>query len=394
MKTNKVRACEVTGFVLKHATACDTVASQLNSIILFREPGVMARGLIEENYCMKGFRIDTKSCNWGPMSGFVCVDPRLTKDSIYEARNANWTMEAVSGHIVERFFGDVKDATWIADVMPIVISNARIAELTAQGVIAHRVDQGHLVGESTATKGDTILPWRLVPVGNATNNWLRVDNEIPSGYNVLCVNTSGRTSFRQRYPKGVEPIMFRGHETILGLINPGTKSRGFKACVTADYDLFSIWPKVPVRDLMGIGHAINGQLLTVRGHPDAVSLPGGIARMPAIDDRLQHQRHPEHYRFGNVSARVMLVKTMLNSALMGMAGYKGGNAIHHNDEAGNFALAKGTLADCLPLIGFMPTHGTVLIETLLDFKELVIFATGADFVPLAKPQWLLEAGIV
>ncbi|MDD2390438.1 MAG: anthrax toxin-like adenylyl cyclase domain-containing protein, partial [Desulfobacterales bacterium] len=238
MKTDKLKACSVTGFVDIHASACEAVAKQMNCIILFREPGVMACGLIKEKYCMKGFRIDTKSCNWGPMSGFVCVDPRLTKDSVYEDRNMTWTSEALSGHIVERFFGKVTDAQWVADVMPIAISKQRIEELTSKGVIKPQADGSEFVGESKATKGDTLLYWRLVPVGNATNWWLRVDGGTPSGYYVICVNTRGAHAFKQRYPSGVNPIRFRGHETILGLINPGTKHRGFKACVTADYDLF------------------------------------------------------------------------------------------------------------------------------------------------------------
>src|SRR5688572_26167576 len=114
MKKNKSHACEKTGFVSAHASACELVAKQMDCIILFREPGAMASGLIEEHYCMKGFRIDTKSCNWGPMSGFVCVDPRLTKDAAYSQRNAGWTAEAVSGHIVEKFFGQVSDPSWVA----------------------------------------------------------------------------------------------------------------------------------------------------------------------------------------------------------------------------------------------------------------------------------------
>jgi hypothetical protein len=116
--------------------------------------------------------------------------------------------------------------------------------------------------------------------------------------------------------------------------------------------------------------------------------------MKGIDDRLQGAGHREHHRFGDVSARVMLIKTMLNSALTGAAGYKGGNAIHHNDEAGNFALAKGNLFACMPLIGFTPQHGTVLIETLSDFKELVLDARSRGFEERAKLEWLRVAGIV
>lgn len=389
MKTNKNHACNVTGFVEAHATACEAVARQMDCIILFREPGAMARGLIEEHYCMKGFRIDTKSCNWGPMSGFVCADPRLTKDSVYEIRNETWTSEALSGHIVEKFFGKVADADWVADVMPIAMSLQRIRELTRLRAIDPRPDGTDLVGQSKASKGETVLSWRLVPFGNATNSWLRVDGQIPSGYYVLCVDKRGTKPFAQRYPKGVERINFRGHETILGLTNPGTKHRGFKACVTADYDLFALWPRTGKADLMSARHDLNAALQGKTPAP----LPGGVARMGHIDDRLQSQKHREHHRFGDVSARVMLIKTMLNSALMG-AGYRGGNAIHHNDEAGNFALAKGTLRDCLPLICFTPKHGTVLIEDLADFKELVLDSRASGFQERAKEQWLQEAKIV
>jgi hypothetical protein len=110
MKVGAFAACAKTGFVVQHAAACEDVAQNANSIILFREPGMMAQTLIAEGYSMKGFRIDTKSCNWGPMAGFVCADPNLTKDPAYAARNKVWTSEALSGHIVEKFFGKVQDA--------------------------------------------------------------------------------------------------------------------------------------------------------------------------------------------------------------------------------------------------------------------------------------------
>jgi len=278
-------------------------------------------------------------------------------------------------------------------VMPIAISKERIDYLSAKKIIQPQAEKSGYVGVSKATKGDAVLPWRLVPVGNAENSWLKVGGSIPGGYYVLCINKSAAKPFVQRYPAGVNPILFRGHETILGLINPGTKSRGFKACVTADYDLFSIWPRTKGEDRMDSMHFMNYVLHDYHTPRALPPLPGGVARMIGVDDRLQSQGHREHHRFGDVSGRVMLIKTMLNSALIGAAGYQGGNAIHHNDEAGNFALAKGTLSDCLPLIGFFPRHGTVLIQNLLDFRELVVSARQAGFAERAKPAWLIEANV-
>ena len=103
MITGRYAACKKTGFVMAHAAPCESVAARMTCIILFREPGKPAEGLIADNYGMKGFRIDTKSCNWGPMRGFVCADPRLSKPkaakSSYRTRNVEWTEEAIAGHI-------------------------------------------------------------------------------------------------------------------------------------------------------------------------------------------------------------------------------------------------------------------------------------------------------
>ena len=389
MKTDLNFACEKTGFYAPHARACEGVADRTNCIILFREPGGMAQGLIAEQYAMKGFRIDTKSCNWGPMSGFVCADPRLTKDPSYIARNKDWTSDALTGHIHEKWFGKVEDASWVGDVMPIAISQKRISELTSKGVIDPKpARDGQLVGASRATKGDTMLYWRLVPAGNASSVWLTER----AGYFVLCVDTAGAAPFKQIYPAGVKPIMFRGHETILGLINPGTKGRGFKACVTADYDLFAIWEAMGGADRLALQHRLAGDLQKKFNQPNA-PLPGGVARMDTVDTRLQAGGNREHHRFGDVSGRVMYVKTMLNTALQSVGGYGGGNAIHHNDEAGNFALAKGTLSECFPLICFAPGSKTILIENLVDFKELVLYSRAGGFNVRAKPDWLLAAGV-
>jgi hypothetical protein len=209
--------------------------------------------------------------------------------------------------------------------------------------------------------------------------------------------------------------MFEQYETILGLINPGTEHRGFKACVTADYDLFTIWPSQ--HDAMGPRHALaplirHGGVLTRRFEPPvgtarhrSSSRPlglrlgglGNVPRLSGVDERLQKSRYKENYRYGDVSARILIMKTMLNTAIQG-AGYMGGNAVHHNDEAGNFALAKGSLAECLPLIAFVPNVGVFAIETVSDFRDMVdtahisIRGGHGPYQVVAKPEWLGQAG--
>jgi hypothetical protein len=266
--------------------------------------------------------------------------------------------------------------------MPIVLSMDRIAELVGEGVIAGSRDRlGHLVGVSSqefTDLGMLTLPWRLVPVGKASNPWLKGASR---DHHVLCVDTKVKAAFKQLYPSGADPVPFCGFEAILGLCNPGTKGSGFKACITADYDLFAIWPSG--KDGMGTMHKAMG----------GDELPGGVPRTSDVDERLKAGGHREHYRFGDVSPRVLTIKVMLNTALRS-AGYPGGNLIHHNDEAGNFALAKGSLSECLPLIAFVPGKGTKGIANLGHFKELADLAKKQGHRLVAKEAWLTEAGVV
>lgn len=420
---NLIEACRVTGFVQRHGEVCQEVADRVSCVIMFREPGTSAQGLIAENYSMKGFRIDTKSCNWGPMCGFVCADPRLSKPTAtggsYQQKNVDWTKDAIEGHIHEKWFGkpnaaDVAD--WKANVMPIVISGARIEYLGQPNrageriIAANPVSGGGYRGISSKTfndaTGTVVLPWRLMPVSNASLPWLKDERgtSYGSNYFVLCVDNQAKVAFQQLYPAAAGPMKFKGLETILGLINPGTQARGFKACVTADYDLFSIWPSAT--DNMDPRHKVMGQLSRLGSgiKPSQVAaannnppvpglLPGGVARLPVVDDRMKASGGTEHFRYGDVSGRIMAVKTMLNSAIQGEGRYSGGNAIHHNDECGNLALAKGSLQECLPLIVFFPHLGTYLIDSLADFKELVILAREKEHRVIAKTEWLQQARV-
>lgn len=403
MIENIVVACEESGFHLPHAQAAEAVAERVNCIILFREPGKMAAGLIAEGYAMKGFRIDTKSCTWGPMAGFVCMDPRLTKDDQYVTKNRTWTHEALSGEINTKFFGEgIIDADWVGDVAPVVLSQKRIDYLKSQNVIRPVSEGGHLVGRSKATKGETVLPWRLVPVGNASMPWLK--GALPS-HHVLCIDTGADHPFKQELPNEhglqapIKPVRFRGYEAIMGLCNPQTsKLLGFKACVTADYDLFAIWPGQKGGDSMSNQHKINAMVTGLKpGAGQARSLAGGVARMIGVDTRLQSDGLREHHRYGDVSARTLAVKALLNSAIQN----PGGNAVHHNDEAGNFALAKGTLKDCLPIVAFIPAiigkwgstgPETALIQTLEDFKTVLLYARESNYRDVVKESWLTELG--
>ncbi|MGH7469914.1 MAG: anthrax toxin-like adenylyl cyclase domain-containing protein, partial [Longimicrobiales bacterium] len=72
-------ACTLTGIPTEHADVFQQVANLKSGMISSRAVGKWATGLILESYATKGFHNKAKSCNWGPMAGFVLADPRFTK---------------------------------------------------------------------------------------------------------------------------------------------------------------------------------------------------------------------------------------------------------------------------------------------------------------------------
>ena len=70
------------GFPEKVSNAFQKAADELNCVIWSRVPGKACTTLIDEGYNLKPFYIHGKSCNWGPMAGFVCQLPPLNKAGI------------------------------------------------------------------------------------------------------------------------------------------------------------------------------------------------------------------------------------------------------------------------------------------------------------------------
>ena len=54
-------------------------AKQTATVVSSRLPGKVGIDLIEHAYDLKGFQIKAKSCNWGPMGGFICKLPPFNK---------------------------------------------------------------------------------------------------------------------------------------------------------------------------------------------------------------------------------------------------------------------------------------------------------------------------
>ena len=59
--------------------AFESTADMTNTVICSRVPGEATTPLIADHHDLKSFQIKAKSCDWGPMSGFLCQLPFLNK---------------------------------------------------------------------------------------------------------------------------------------------------------------------------------------------------------------------------------------------------------------------------------------------------------------------------
>lgn len=439
-------ACQTIGIPPQHGLLIQHVAKRLDCCIGFRECGDQNVGLIEEHYATKGSRLHAKSCDWGPMAGFVCLDPRLNKDpSKKTAFNKTENENALSG--AEEYFdplgnldpkvrqalregraadlqgvsvikellegGKMLDVhggnkTWKGRICPIILCKKRIDWLLNKKIINPKVHWVVVSGRTprkmyvgTAERDGVSVEYRLLSYSKydlQSRGMLGKKNDVYTDAEYFAIQLRGTASFEQLQGAGSiqgytipEWFMEGDWSWLLGMTNPQPTAEdyGFKACVTGDYDLFSVWPRANVYS----GHVIRDKTSALGYRLN----PGGIDARPVDqlfpDGPLRFGREPE--RIGNITLRLTEVKDALNRQIAQV--YKGGDCVHHSDEAGNPAphLLK-PLVECFPMAFFIPddpfAYGFAKGD-LAGLKQLCTAANRAKYRLDLKPRWLSELGL-
>lgn len=390
-------AIDATGMPRRHAWAIQDVADRLDHAIIFRAVGTQSTGLLEEGYAAKGFRIDTKSCDWGPMRGFVCVDPRFSKvagDAVKVATNATFTAEALRGDIRHDAVGGMPVANqrvpgWRAGCKPVVISAGRYAELTRDGLAGTADRDGIIRGTSKNNGRDRSagveLAWALIPARHCrlVRSYAAAVGAMPDGAYGVFIDAGGRLT--QQRPGDPGALSVLGNDAVLGLTNPDSDEYGYKACVTGDYDLFGAWAPADRRhDRYVAGHGANVDVRAVDEY-----------RQQNPNDTNAHFQ--QHYRLGNISPRLNMIKVNLNTALISKGAYPGGNLVHHSDEIGNPSPGlRKSLDESFPLLAFVPrgrcspatgADTPVCALNTNDFRTLVTNCRAAGIAPELRPEW-------
>ena len=279
---------QLTGIPLRHMDAFQRVANAKNCVIMSRAVGTSCTQLIEESYSSKGFHVKAKSCDWGPMAGFVLADPNLTKRAPVEVDKQKSDLEHA-----------FKD--WGAGSTPLYISTNRRDLLMKEGKITRRGgdDASMIVSAKQTSDGG---PYDKV----LRKYFFRLERVDASRLQ----NAPADVMYAVKYVSPDKAFHVGGGEGdhVHAMVNPhglGGRVPGVRAALTGDYDLFSV---AASRARYAPGTGVDGKGEFNRGY-DArmISVPGLEKNIKAGLKDVGEDVH-----MGNLTGRLRELKDALN----------------------------------------------------------------------------------
>lgn len=350
-----------------HGNKFSDAATQHNTIIMSRAPGIYATQLIEEGYASKGFHNKAKSCNWGPMAGFVNVNPMFSKAGLTEKGNKSQT-KSIS-----------KARKSGAKTTPLIISGARINRLKEMNIITEVSSDDKLlklfkkVHDTQGITGITANCIKVKPTFNGAKGDTKFLN-LAKKYSFYLKEHFQRTSpLSSTWERVGLWEVYYSYDLNLdlknGIVPPFKKLYSFVDpnfseentydydnisnhlySTTADFDLFAAWGDVSKeRALIKIYRENNKTM-------EADSLETQIKKMdmrPASTLMLRSYYATEEFEdshLGNITPRLSTIMNDLNQKFKTGCNYTMGNLVHHSDEAG-----RPKIDDVdMPVIVFFP----------------------------------------
>jgi hypothetical protein len=358
------------GFPNLHIEAFKRVAGRNKVVISSRELNPLCTDLVLESYAAKGFHIKAKTCDWGPMAGFVLEDSRFTKGSQDQEKQRTEIGNAFNHH---------------AGCVPVFISDARLTKLRERKIISTApAGSTNRLAVTAAPKGGSNLAFvlvkiQVVPPGGDGPMW-----GVFYDPSVTPERASGRSPLNLEIPgeKGLEPVT--------GMVNPDDTSgkSGVKSAVAGDYDLWCLFPHETAKD-MGFGDRAMDLRATMPKNVapalrNRAAQAGLVFQSAAQKGGIAAKKENEH--LGNISLGLMKIRAELNREVAA-TGYKAGNVVQHSDYGGN---PFGDID--YPLIFFIPKApgGTVDVEVarnLSDLKAVLKTMSKLGFRIKLNPAW-------
>lgn len=333
---------ERAGMHPSHGLAIQSVANDLERIVISRCATPAGIQLLDEGYASKGFGIKAKSCDWGPFTGFAMAHIEYSKFADGPSRAAY--------NKQKNFFDHAR-------------SDTGFRPTDAGGVAA-------LQGKAHSSMADS----EILKLSRPRLEYLRRHNaiefdQVRDGARITCESPFGPMMFimidlktgssatwgilhRDNFAVGPLQVTLAdgGRWTpVRGMANTqpgGTPMDPDRRCCTGDYDLWGVFPKknsvvASTRSLAM--HGMDRQLQVFSAAVPGVS-QGIKARVAQLQKATMNQAvartHHEYGKYtedrekGNISALTLHTAREMNRRIRAN-GYRGGDMFHHNDDLGN-----------------------------------------------------------
>ncbi|MGC4081984.1 MAG: anthrax toxin-like adenylyl cyclase domain-containing protein [Vicinamibacterales bacterium] len=334
-----------TGMPLQHGRVFQMVADQTRCVISSRAVGKMATGLLLESYATKGFHNKAKSCPWGPMAGFVMADPRFTKNPDTQGQRTD---------LIKSHGGEIQ----------LYITDERRKAL--EGPLKRIVRAGGTINEMQYTAG--------TPDGGNMRFVLKRTMDAPGAsgrilWAVFYAPEEVRLSNSLTAPNRATAAT--GLLPVMAMVDPSCPSSlrtSYRAATTGDYDLWAVFPERQDYSRTGA---------------DQRMVPGSDRFKTPISAYIQYE---DPHR-GNLTPRIAQIRALINQGVAGI-GYKGGDVVHHSDEAGRPMVSSIDF----PCIAFVPGAAAYCIENTTDLMRFVGILAFRYVITL-NPGWFKQLGI-
>lgn len=395
-------ALKAQGFPPKMTQAFLDTATATDCVVMTRVPGGATTDKINARYDLKGYFIKAKSCDWGPMAGFLCESPALNKkgaDNLFSNADANRLyLDKLAN------FLNLKTIPF-RQIEILDSQRKKIEEDPSFKKSAQAMGSSTYVGIASAKNGTAFCEF-MMSKDNKSKRWLlyhgdiyvKADNRLRekiqqsklAGKLTLVGNKAiKRQNFlgyesKEEDDKKSHPAISSEQESILvskrhtlenitlparkaktwtpirGITNPYPPFEGdeaFRNTVSGDFDLFAVWPRIPPTALLDCqriseNHAAlpgNEKSATNKGVYAFLTTPGKRFTLESTRSRhLYFEFIPgfdkigklEDPQLGNINDAVANVVALLNSFVAVAYQEKAtSNVAFHSDEGGRPGVA-------------------------------------------------------
>lgn len=393
------------GFPQLHAEAFLTIAQNTQCVISTRTPGSVCELLLRQGYDAKSFFIKSKSCNWGPMAGFLCLDPLMNKNLMKGAfSNLKETLHSLKDFYDDSMTDEAPNPDLkTAESVQIVFDNERLEWLKLhvnEGKFVQHND--HTYTYEDGSKNLNVLLLKSL-IGNR-NVW-SLYYDIRRFYGIEVIENDETLlkaisqSFEAKITREPDPAKlqkqletirefwtlieerqylkpkfehykilndaaFAHYVPLMGLTNPRQTYRGNESylnAVTGDYDLYAVWPKVPTEDdyrVMAMRHTTKDSDITKAEDINKIG--------KAV---------------GNITSRIFLTAQLLNSVMADP--YKPSpNRVFHSDECGRPFVEKADEA-----VFFTPEGTIFRVEGGADLASVIEHCFALGYTCFINKDW-------